>query len=91
MNEEYTIFIALSFAPGTHQVKVFYGMGIGTKTIGQTSPITNKLFTMYVGGGPVIVTSQTLVLDTTARYKVLVNNLTPEYFQKLLTNGRVVD
>ena len=58
-------------------MKVVYIMGPGTARIGQTSPIADKLLTLYGEGGPDIGPSQTLVLDSTVRDKILVNNLTP--------------
>ena len=77
--------------PGTHQVKVVYKMGIITARIGQTSPIANKILTLYGEGGPNIGPSKTLVLDATIRDKVLIDNLTPEDVQTGFKNVHVVD
>ena len=59
INGEYTLFTELLVATGTHQVKIFYRMGIITARIVQTSPIANKLLTLYGEGGSAIVLSQT--------------------------------
>ena len=91
LNGEDTLFTALFVASGAQQVKVVYGMRVGTARIGQTLPIANKLLTLYGEGGPTIGPSQTLVLDSTVRYKVLVKNLTPEDVQTGFINGHAVD
>ena len=70
---------------------VVYIMVLETSRIRQTSPIADKLLTLYGEGGPNIGPSQTLVLDTTVRYKVLVKTLTPDDVQMGLTNRNVVD
>ena len=41
-NWEDTVLTALLAAPGTHKVKVVYGMGLGTGMIGQILTITKK-------------------------------------------------
>ena len=86
-----TLFTALLPVPGTHQVKVVYKMGIITARIGQTSPIANKILTLYGEGGPNIVPSKTLVLDATIRYKVLIKNLTLEDVHMGFKNVHAVD
>ena len=88
---DYTLFTALLLEPGTQQVKVVYGIGTGTASIYQTSPIPKKLLMIYGEGGTAIGPSQRLVLYATVRDKILVNNLTPEYFQTGFANGNVVD
>ena len=71
-------------------MNVVYIMGIGTEIIGQTSPIANKLLTIYGEVGPSIVPSQTLVPDATLRDKVLVKNLYPQDVQTGFTNKTAV-
>ena len=66
-------------------------MGLGKSRIVLTSPIANKLLTIYGEGGPTIGPSQILVLDATVRDKVTVKNLTPGYLQKGFVNGHAVD
>ena len=72
-------------------MKVVYGMSLGTAMSGQTSPITNKLITLYVEGGPAIGPYQILFLDATVRYNVLVKKPTPEDVQTGFKNGHAVD
>ena len=72
-------------------MKVVYKMGIITARIGQTSPIANKILTLYGEGGPNIGPSKTLVLDATIRDKVLVKNLTPEDIKTGFNNGNVAN
>ena len=72
-------------------MKVVYKMGIITARIGQTSPIANKILTLYGEGGPNIGPSKTLVLDATIRDKVLINNLTLEDVQIGFKNVHAVD
>ena len=91
LNREYTLFAALLAAPGTHQVKVVYGMGIVTARIGQILPIANKLLALYGEVGITICPSQKLVLDATVREKSLVKNLTTEDVQMGFNNGHAVD
>ena len=76
LNGEDTLFKALIEEPGTHQVKFVYRMGLGTVRIGQTFPITYKLLTINVEGGPANVPSQILVLDAAVSNNVLVKKLT---------------
>ena len=90
LNGEDTLFTALLSAPGTHQLKVVYRMGLGTVRIGQAPPIANKLLMLYEEGGPAIGPSQTLVLNAIVRDKVMVNNLTPGYVQTGFTNRNAV-
>ena len=42
LNGEDTLLTASILAPGTQQMKLIYGMGLGTARIGQTYPITEK-------------------------------------------------
>ena len=64
--------------------------GEGTAGIFQTSPIVNKILTLYREVGPTIGPSHTLVLDATVQYKVLVSNLTLEYVQTGFANAHLV-
>ena len=63
INRSLTLFKALLLVPGTQQVNFFYGMVLGTSSIGQTSTIANKILALYGEGGLTIGPSQTLVLD----------------------------
>ena len=47
LNEKDILFTSLISAPGTHLVKVVYGMGLVKAQIGKTSPIAVKLITFY--------------------------------------------
>ena len=78
LNGEETLFTSLLSSPVTQQVKLVYGMGPVTVTIGQTLIIANKILTIYRDGVPDIRPSHTLILDATLRDKVLIKNLTPE-------------
>ena len=91
LNGEDTLFTALFSAPVTQQMKLLYVMGIRTEWIGQTSPIVNKLITLYGEGGTTIGTFQILVLDATINDKVMVKNLTTEDLQTGFTKGHAVD
>ena len=90
LNGEDTLFTSLLSAPGTHQLKVVYGKGLGTASIGQTLTISNNLLTLYGDGGPDIDPSHILVLYATVRDKVLVKNLTTGYVQTGFTNRNAV-
>ena len=72
LNGEDTLLTALLAVPGTHQIKVVYGMCLRTARIFQTSNIANKALTLYGEGYTAICPSRTLVLDATVRDKVLV-------------------
>ena len=91
LNGEYTRFTEICAAPGTHQVKLVYGMGLGTERMVQKYPMTNKIPTLYGEGGPIIGPSQILLLDATVKYKVLIKNLNPEDVQTGSTNRHAVD
>jgi len=47
LNGDTLQFTALVSVPDTSKVKVVYGLGIGTATIGQTSPVANKLLALF--------------------------------------------
>ena len=58
-----TVFTLLIAVLDSHNVKVVYGLGIGTAGIGQISPIAGKLLGLFVEGGGVLGPAQALLLD----------------------------
>ena len=67
LNNDTDKYTALVAVPGTHKVKLVYGLGIGTARIGHTSPVANKLLTLYGEGGPLIGAPATLMFETNLR------------------------
>ena len=87
LNADTSQFTALIAVPGTHKVKLLYGMGIGTAAIGQTSPIANKVLTLYGEGGFDIGPPTVLMLDSTVRDKRMVKSLTEADIEATLQAG----
>ena len=67
LNNDEDIYTVLVAVPGTHKVKLLYGLGVGTARIGHTSPVANKLLTLYGEGAPLLGAPATLMFDTTIR------------------------
>ena len=87
LNNDEDIYTALVAVPGTHKVKLLYGLGIGTSRIGQVSPIANKLLTLYGEGGPLIGAPATLMFDASLRTLAPVRNPTNATIDQALQAG----
>ena len=76
MNGDTSQFTALVSVTNSPKIKVVYGLGIRKATIGQTSPLANKLLALFGERGGVLGLAQALTLNRTLRDKVTVKNMT---------------
>ena len=90
MNGEGTFFTALLSESGNQQVKIFLINGARNSKDWPNLSHWKKILTLYGEGDPTIGPSQTLILDVTVCYKVLVKKLTTEDVQTGFTDGYVV-
>jgi len=87
LNGDTSQFTALVSVPDSPKVKLVYGLGIGTATIGQTSPVANKLLALFGEGGGVLGPAQALMVNTSLRDKVMVKNLTAAEIETVFQGG----
>jgi hypothetical protein len=87
LNRDTSQFTALVLVPDSPKVKVVYGLSIGTATIGQTSPVVNKLLALFGEGGGVLGPAQALMVNKSLRDKVMVKNLTAAEIETVFQGG----
>ena len=88
LNNDDDVYTVLVAVPGTHKVKLLYGLGVGTARIGHTSPVANKLLTLYGEGGPLLGAPATLMFDTAIRTLAAVRNPTNAVIDLTLQTGQ---
>ena len=67
LNGDQTPFTAMVSVPGTHKIKILYGLGYGTSGIGQVSPIAKRLLALFGEGSAIMGPAQVISLDPTIR------------------------
>ena len=87
LNTEEDNYTALIAVPGTHKVKLIYGLGLGTSRIGHVSPIANKVLSLSGEGGPLLGTPTVMTFNPTIRDVHLVVNPTNEFVDQVLQAG----
>ena len=78
LNGDNRPFTALVAIPGTHRVRVIYGLGAGSSGIGQVSPLQDKLLALTGEGGGALGPPQPMMLPPTLRRRRLLLNPMPE-------------
>ena len=78
LNGDNRPFTALVAIPGTHRVRVLYGLGAGSSGIGQVSPLQDKLLALTGEGGGPLGPPQPMMLPPSLRRRRLVLNPMPE-------------
>ena len=87
LNNEEDNYTALISVPGTHKVKLVYGLGLGTSRIGQVSPIAHKLLTLSGEGGPLLGTPTVMTFNQSIKTVQQVVNPDNEVVDQLLQAG----
>ena len=93
LNGDNRPFTALVAIPGTHRVRVIYGLGAGSAGIGQVSPLQDKLLALTGEGGGPLGPPQPMMLPPALRRRRLVLNPLPEDVDRAFAqeNHRVED
>ena len=87
LNGDQTPFTAMISVPGTHKLKILYGLGFGTSGIGQVSPIAKRLLALFGEGSAIMGPAQVISLDPAIRAEARVLNLTDAEIQTVFQTG----
>ena len=87
LNGDQTPFTAMVSVPGTHKIKILYGLGYGTSGIGQVSPIAKRLLALFGEGSAIMGPAQVISLDPAIRAEARVLNLTDAEIQTVFQTG----
>ena len=92
LNGNHRSFTALVAIPGTHQVKVLFGLGAGSAGIGQVSPLQDKMLALTEKGNRQIGPPQPMVLPPTlTRKRLLLNPRAEDVKRAFSTAGHSVE
>ena len=93
LNGDNRPFTALVAIPGTHRVRVIYGLGAGSAGIGQVSPLQDKLLALTGEGGGLLGPPQPMILPPALTRRRLLLNPLPEDVDRAFAreNHRVED
>jgi hypothetical protein len=87
LNGDQTPFTAMISVPGTHKLKILFGLGYGTSGIGQVSPIAKRLLALFGEGSAIMGPAQVISLDPAIRAEARVLNLTDAEIQTVFQTG----
>ena len=87
LNGDQTPFTAMVSVPGTHKIKILYGLGYGTSGIGQVSPIAKRLLALFGEGSAIMGPAQVISLDPAIRADARILNLTDVEIQTAFQTG----
>lgn len=89
LNVGQALLMALVAIPATHMVKVVFGFGVGLAGIGEVNALQNKLLMLHGDGDLELGPPELMVLNTSCRNKVDVNDPQDDQIQELLkTKGK---
>ncbi len=84
-------FVAMVSVLNTTKVRLIYGLGVGTATIGAVSPLSGKFLALYGEGGGEIGTPQLLVLPASINETKEDANPSDEEISNAFQNNHILD